>query len=144
MYNKYPWLSLVVAGIWLANTLVCLVLVGAWLLGGWPGMPGAELAAAPALSPTLADQAPAAAAPQELPSTGGLPQEQLPTPDCGPQVLTLGETSWQVENLAWGDDAAINVPPDRPGIAFMVVESGLNDLFALSPGAENQALVGGL
>lgn len=137
MVKKHPWLSLVVGGIWLANTLVCLVVVGVWLLGGWPGIPGAELATTPALTPTslaVADQAPTEPAPQELP----------PAPDCGQQVLTLGETSWQVETLARADDGAIPAPQDRPGTAFLVEDSGLNDLFALSPNAENQALVGGL
>jgi hypothetical protein len=80
IYNKHPRLSLVVVGIWLANTLVCLVLAGVWLLGDWPG---AELALTPT-APVLADQAPTEAVQQGLPATGLVRMTGLwdrPTPE---------------------------------------------------------------
>jgi len=117
-----------------ANTLVCLVLIGAWLVWGSPDPLGTGALANPTPTPTLLnvlDQSTAAAAVEQLP----------PTPDCGQQFLTLGETRWRVESLARGADGSIPVPPDSPGTAYHVEDSSLNDLFTLSPNADNLALV---
>jgi len=137
MVKKNPRISLVVGSLWLVNLLVCLVLAGVWFVGSLPSAQSTGVSATSAPTPTSI-----AALPQEPDPAGQV--ELPPTPDCGQQVLTIGETRLQVESLARAADGSIPVPPDSPGTAYRVADSGLNDLFALSPSADNLALVSAL
>ena len=135
--KRNPRLSMAVGALWLVNLCACLVIASGWVLWGWWDGQSARISAAPSPAPTTIVEQPQAELPGEL-------VELPPTPECGPLTLSLGETSLRVEPLARADDGSIPVPPDIPGTAYQVEGSGLNDLFALSPTAENLGMVNSL
>jgi hypothetical protein len=68
----------------------------------------------------------------------------VPTPRCVEPSLLLGDTRLVIEALSPTLDGSLPVPPDTPGTAFWVTGSNIHYLFALSPRAENLALLEGL
>jgi hypothetical protein len=70
-------------------------------------------------------------------ATPGVP---TPVPPCGDPTLVLGSVRFRVQPLARAADGSIAVPPDMPGIAYLVQNTDTHYVFALSPTALNLRL----
>ena len=68
----------------------------------------------------------------------------FPTPDCGSPTLTIGSTTFQIQNISTAADGTVSLPPDTSGVAYRVEGTDLQYIFMLSPTQENIALIASL
>lgn len=61
-------------------------------------------------------------------------------PPCGDSTLQIGERTYQIQEIETRDDGALKVAQNKPDIAYWVNQTETNQVFALSPTAENLAL----
>ncbi|HSL43694.1 MAG TPA: hypothetical protein VK897_09700 [Anaerolineales bacterium] len=65
----------------------------------------------------------------------------VPTQECHPSTLVLGETTFQIQILPLGPDGLSNLPINTAGIAYWVDGTQTNPVFVLSPTPKNLAVV---
>ena len=65
----------------------------------------------------------------------------VPTPDCGPSILVIGSSPFEIQTLQLAPDGSLAVPPDTSGIAYWVEGTVTHHVFVLSPVPENLALL---
>jgi hypothetical protein len=73
--------------------------------------------------------------------TPSIPTILVPTQDCSPPTLTLGATTFEIENVTRAADGSLNLPPGTSGRAYWVEGTNTNYVFVLPPLPENLAVM---